>query len=86
MKKAHINVAFDEEKLSALEFSLKKKGSSIQAELAQTLAQLYAQTVPQPVREFLDNRAALQTRPRRPVRPRPTPKERPAASEQGDGA
>ena len=82
MKKANITVAFDEEKLNALEFSLKKKGSSVQAELAQTLGQLYEQTVPQPVREFLDSRAAPAPRPRR---SRPAPKERPAASEQEGG-
>lgn len=84
MKKANINVAFDEEKLSALEFSLKKDGSSVQAELVQTLEQLYEQAVPQPVREFLDNRSVLQSRPRRPARPRAA-KERPTVSEQGDG-
>ena len=40
MKKANITVAFDEEKLGALEFSLKKEGSSVQARLEQTLGQL----------------------------------------------
>ena len=36
MKKANITVAFDEDKLGALEFSLKKEGSSVQARLEQT--------------------------------------------------
>lgn len=80
MKKANITVAFDEEKLHALEFSLKKAGSSVQARLEQTLGQLYEQTVPAPVREYLDSRAAPAPRARRPARPvskeRPAPKDR----------
>ena len=80
MQKTSITVAFDEEKLDALEFSLKKDGgSTVQAWLEQTLAQLYEQTVPQPLREYLDSRAAPPSRPKRPARP--APKERPAASE-----
>lgn len=79
MKKANIIVTFDEEKLSALEFSLKKESSSVQARLDQTLAQLYEQTVPAPVREYLESRAAPPPRPRR--TPRPAAKERPVPPE-----
>ena len=80
MKKANITIAFDEEKLDALEFSLKKEGSTVQATLEQTLAQLYEQTVPQPLREYLDSRSAPAPRPTRPSRP--ATKERPAPSGQ----
>lgn len=83
MKKATIAVTFDEEKLSALEFSLKKEGSSVQARLEQTLGQLYERTVPDAVREYLDSRAASAPRPKR---PRPAPKERPAPSGEEGGA
>ncbi|MDE6259942.1 MAG: hypothetical protein K2M42_03640 [Oscillospiraceae bacterium] len=79
MKKATISVTFDEEKLSALEFSLKKEGSTVQARLEETLARLYEQAVSEPVREYLDSRTAPPPRPRRPVRP--APKERPAPPE-----
>ncbi len=79
MKKANITVAFDEEKLAALEFSLKKEGTTVQKRLEETLAQLYEQTVPAPVREYLDSRAAPPPRPRRPSRP--APKERPVPPE-----
>ena len=41
MQKTNITVAFDEAKLDALEFSLKKEHSTVQARLEQTLAQLY---------------------------------------------
>lgn len=75
MKKANVTVAFDEEKLNALEFSLKKERSTVQKRLEEMLAQLYEQTVPAPVREYLDSRAAPPPRPRRPSRP--APKERP---------
>lgn len=77
MKKTTVTLAFDEDKLSALEFSLKKEGSSVQARLEQTLGQLYERTVPAPVREYLDSRVAP---PSRPKRPRPAPKERPVSS------
>lgn len=77
MKKAAITLAFDEDKLSALEFSLKKEGASVQGRLEETLGQLYERTVPAPLREFLDSRAAP---PPRPKRPRPAPKERPVSS------
>ena len=80
MKKANITVAFDEEKLDALEFSLKKEGSTVQATLEQTLAQLYEQTVPQPLREYLDSRSTPAPRPKRPSRP--VAKERPVPSGQ----
>ena len=89
MQKTNITVAFDEDKLDALEFSLKKSGgSTVQAWLDQSLAQLYEQTVPQPLREYLDSRAAPPPRPKRPSRY--APKERPAppeppAEQQKDG-
>ena len=51
MKKTTVTLAFDEDKLSALEFSLKKEGSSVQARLEETLGQLYERTVPDAVRE-----------------------------------
>ena len=80
MQKTNITVAFDDEKLDALEFSLKKEGSTtVQAWLDQALAQLYEQTVPQPLREYLESRAAPPPRPKRPSRP--APKDRPASPE-----
>ena len=78
MQKTNITLTFDDEKLDALEFSLKKEGSTtVQAWLEKSLAELYEQTVPQPLREYLDRRAAPPPRPKRPSRP--TPKDRPTA-------
>ena len=80
MQKTNITVAFDDEKLDALEFSLKKAGSTtVQTWLEQTLAQLYEQTVPQPLREYLDSRSSPPPRPKRPSRS--APKDRPAAEQ-----
>ena len=88
MQKTNITIAFDEAKLDALEFSLKKENSTtVQAWLEKTLADLYEQTVPQPLREYLDSRAAPPSRPKRPSRP--ASKDRPAvappAEQQKDG-
>ena len=79
MQKTNITVAFEKEKLDALEFSLKKENSTtVQAWLEKSLAELYEQTVPQPLREYLDSRAAPPSRPKRPSRP--ASKDRPAAA------
>ena len=88
MQKTNITLTFDDEKLDALEFSLKKESSTtVQAWLEKTLAELYEQTVPQPLREYLDSRAAPPSRPKRPSRP--ASKDRPAvappAEQQKDG-
>ena len=66
MKKVNITLAFDEDKLDALEFSLKKENSSVQSRMEDALKQLYEKTVPEPVREYLDSRAAPAPKPKRP--------------------
>lgn len=83
MEKADITLAFDQEKLNALEFYLKKEKTTAQRRLEESLAQLYEQAVPEPVREYLDSRAAPPPRPRRPARP--SAKERPSPQDQEGG-
>ena len=81
MKKATVTVTFDDEKLGALEFSLRKEHSSVQEHLEDALNALYEKTVPEPVREYLDSRAAPAARPRRPARPaKPQLREEPTSS------
>ena len=58
MKKATVTVTFDDEKLGALEFSLRKEHSSVQEHLEDALNALYEKTVPEPLREYLDSKAA----------------------------
>ncbi|MBC5772114.1 DUF6103 family protein [Dysosmobacter segnis] len=69
MKKENVTISFESEQLAALEFSLKKKNSSVQAQLEELLKCLYESEVPEPVREYLDSRAAPAARPRRLARP-----------------
>ena len=52
MKKVNITLTFDDDKLDALEFSLRKEHSSVQARMDDALKQLYEQTVPEAVREY----------------------------------
>ena len=66
MEKVDITLTFDQEKLNALEFYLKKEKTTAQRRLEESLAQLYEQAVPEPVREYLDSRSAPPPRPRRP--------------------
>lgn len=81
MKKESITIPFESEQLSALEFSLKKKNTSVQAQLEELLKCLYESEVPEPVREYLDSRAAPAARPRRPARPaKPQPREEPPSA------
>ena len=76
MKKENVTISFESEQLAALEFSLKKKNTSVQAQLEELLKCLYESEVPEPVREYLDSRAAPAARPRRPARPaKPQPRE-----------
>ena len=65
MKKATVTIAFDDEKLGALEFSLRKEHSSVQACMDDALKQLYEQTVPEAVREYLDSKAVPAPKPKR---------------------
>lgn len=76
MKKETVTIQFESEQLAALEFSLKKKNTSVQAQLEELLKCLYESEVPEPVREYLDSRTAPAARPRRPARPtKPQPQE-----------
>lgn len=74
MEKVDITLAFDQEKLNALEFYLKKEKTTAQRRLEESLAQLYEQAVPEPVREYLDSRSAPPPRPRRPPKTDTPPK------------
>ena len=68
MKKANITLTFDDDKLDALEFSLKKENASVQSRMDEALKQLYEKTVPEPVREYLDSKAAPAAKPKRTAR------------------
>ena len=73
MKKTNITLTFDDDKLDALEFSLRKEHSSVQSRMDDALKQLYEQAVPEAVREYLDSKAVPAPKPKRTVKPT-TPK------------
>ena len=65
MKKVNITLTFDDDKLDALEFSLRKEHSSVQEHLEDALNALYEKTVPEPLREYLDSKAVPASKPKR---------------------
>ena len=72
MKKIDITLSFEEEKLEALEFSLRKEKSSVQKKMQEELAALYEKSVPEAVREYLDRKSVpARERPRRASKERP---------------
>lgn len=68
MSKTNITIPFDEEKLSALDFSLGKENSTAQQKMEQALTELYEKVVPAPLREYLDSKVAPAAKPKRPAR------------------
>ena len=89
MKKVNITLTFDDDKLDALEFSLRKEHSSVQEHLENALNALYEKTVPEPLREYLDSKTApAAVKPKRPVKPAaPKPQSsepKPAAVKEGN--
>ncbi len=85
MEKSEITLSFDSEKMNAIAIYLKKEDTNVQEKMDEALRQLYEQAVPEPVREYLDAKAATGARPRRPPRssqprqrtetPAPTPEQ-----------
>lgn len=55
------NIDVSEEKLSALEMYLSQKGTDLDAELTKYTEQLYAKTVPQNVRDYIEMTTAKRT-------------------------
>ena len=83
MKRENIMIPFESEQLTALDFSLKKKNTSVQAQMEKTLQELYETEVPEPLREYLDSKAVPAPKPKRTVKsaaPKPQSSElKPAA-------
>ena len=57
MKKAMVNVPFDEEKLAAARLYMEQKDLSFEEEMIRAAEALYGKYVPANVREFIDLRA-----------------------------
>ena len=67
MQKVEITLSFEAERLEALEYHLKKERTSVKRQLDEALRKLYEEKVPEPLREYIDSKAAPD-RPRRPPR------------------
>lgn len=59
MKKSSITISYEEEKLSALIVYLEQKGTTVEQELITACENLYAKTVPNNVKEFINLRAGI---------------------------
>ena len=68
MKKENIMIPFESEQLAALDFSLKKKNTSVQAQMEKTRRELYEAEVPEPLREYLDSKTVPAPKPKRTVK------------------
>ncbi|MBD9235018.1 MAG: hypothetical protein EGR20_09145 [Alistipes onderdonkii] len=68
MEKIEITLAFDGEKLDALEYALRKERTTVQKQMDEALRQLYEAKVPEAVRDYLDNKNKP-TPPKRPPSP-----------------
>lgn len=68
MENNEIKLSFNNEKMEALMFYLKKENTTVQKKMDEALRLLYEQTVPEPLREYLDAKSAP-ARPKRPPRP-----------------
>lgn len=69
MEKTEITLSFDSDKMEALVIYLKMQNTNVQTKMIEALGLLYEQTVPEPVREFLDIKSAPAAKPKRSPRP-----------------
>ena len=68
MSKTNITIPFDEDKLSALDFSLQKENTTAQQRMEKDLAELYEKSVPEPLREYLDSKSTPAAKSKRPTK------------------
>lgn len=63
MKKATLTITFEKEKLDALTYYMEKKNVKFQAELSDTIQKLYEKYVPQPTREYIEDKLQCENMP-----------------------
>lgn len=66
MKKATLTITFEKEKLDALTYYMKKKDVKLQAELSDTIQKIYEKYVPQPTREYIEDKLQCENMPSKP--------------------
>ena len=74
MNKTELTISIEEEKLEAISSWLKKENATVQKKMDEALRELYEQTVPEAVREYLERKAApTRERPKRPAKSNSAP-------------
>ncbi len=73
MQKVNITLTLDDWKLRALEYYLKQENTTVQKKLDEAMGQLYEQTVPETVRQFVEGISGAKTKPKS-KQSAPTPK------------
>lgn len=63
MKKITIKISYDEEKFSILKLYIENRNSTIEDELVKAFDALFMKTVPAGVREFLNLKNKVETKP-----------------------
>ena len=71
-QKLEITLTYDDERVEATEFYLKKENSTVQKKMEAALGQLYETLVPEEVREYID-RKTVPARPKRTAKPNRAP-------------
>lgn len=71
-QKIEITLSYDDERVEAMEFYLKKENSTVQKKMEAALGQLYETLVPEEVREYID-RKTVPARPKRTAKPNRQP-------------
>lgn len=66
MKKATLTITFEKEKLDALTYYMEKKDVKLQAELSDSIQKLYEKYVPQPTREYIEDKLQCENMPSKP--------------------
>lgn len=66
-QKIEITLSYDDERVEAMEFYLKRENSTVQKRMEEALGQLYETLVPEEVREYID-RKTVPARPKRTTR------------------
>lgn len=69
MQKVNVTLNMDDWKLQALEYYLKEQNTTVQKKLDEAMGQLYEQTVPETVRQFVEGISGA-----KPKRPAPAAK------------
>ena len=71
-QKIEITLSYDDERVEAMEFYLKKENSTVQKKMEAALGQLYETLVPEEAREYIA-RKTVPARPKRTTKPNRAP-------------